>query len=90
MRIAPASKGPTPMANPDDANPSDQDDRRTFMTRMAYVTPAVLTLKAVPSFASYGSSPGPTDSQGQGQGLNPRKEKDKDKGEKREKSKKNK
>ena len=44
---------------------SDLDDkdhgeaRRTFLKKAAYVTPAILTLKAVPAFASYGSGPGP-------------------------------
>ena len=34
--------------------------RRTFLKKAANITPAILTLKAVPSFASYGSAPAPT------------------------------
>ena len=60
---------------------SDLDDkdhgeaRRTFLKKAAYVTPAIFTLKAVPSFASYGSGPapaptGPADD-GVGGGFNP-------------------
>jgi hypothetical protein len=34
--------------------------RRAFVKAAMYVTPAILTLKAAPSFASYGSGPAPS------------------------------
>ena len=74
--------------------------RRTFLKKAAYATPVILTLKAVPSFASYGSGPGPAHTgqgeDGVGEGFNPHppkghKEKaPKDKAEKHGKPKKNK
>ena len=51
------------------------EDRRTFLKKAAYATPVILTLKAVPSFASYGSGPGPAPTgqgdDGVGEGFNP-------------------
>jgi hypothetical protein len=72
--------------------------RRTFLKKAAYVTPAILTLKAVPSFASYGSAPAPTGQadDGVGGGFTPHPHKGhkdkapKDKPEKHGKSKKDK
>jgi hypothetical protein len=78
---------------------NDQGEaRRTFLKKAAYVTPAILTLKAVPSFASYGSAPAPAGQadDGVGGGFTPHppkgyKEKvSKDKAKKHAKPKKNK
>jgi hypothetical protein len=35
--------------------PDEQGSRRDVLKKAAYITPAVLTLKAIPSFASNGS-----------------------------------
>lgn len=37
--------------------------RRTFIKKAAYVAPAILTLKAIPAFASGGSRQAPTPKQ---------------------------
>ena len=46
----------------------DTESRRSFVKKAAYVAPAVLTLKAIPAFASYGS---PKGNNGVGNGLDP-------------------
>jgi hypothetical protein len=33
----------------------DDESRRSFVKKAAYVTPAIITLEAMPAFASYGS-----------------------------------
>jgi hypothetical protein len=33
----------------------DQTDRRDFIKRTAYIVPVILTLKAMPAFATFGS-----------------------------------
>jgi hypothetical protein len=50
--------------------PDEQASRRDVLKKAAYITPAVLTLKAIPSFASNGS----------GLAAQERGEKDKEKG----------
>jgi hypothetical protein len=44
------------------------ESRRSFVKKTAYVAPAILTLKAVPAFASQGSEKG---NNGVGNGLDP-------------------
>lgn len=55
-----------------DAAPDDLKDRRAFVKTAAYVAPAILTLKAVPSFASHGSaSPSHSGGRGKGRSFDP-------------------
>jgi hypothetical protein len=46
----------------------DTQSRRSFVKKTAYVAPAILSLKAVPAFASHGS---PKGNNGVGNGLDP-------------------
>jgi hypothetical protein len=45
--------------------------RRAFVKTAAYVAPAILTLKAVPSFASNGSAPVSSTDKPKGKGFDP-------------------
>ena len=75
--------------NREKENGADQD-RRSFIRKAAYVAPAILTLKAAPSFASYGSGPrDPEDwKEEHGREYAPGQQKDKDTKEKKEKNEK--
>ena len=44
------------------------ESRRSFVKKAAYVTPAILSLKAIPAFASLGSEKG---NNGDGNGIDP-------------------
>jgi hypothetical protein len=44
----------------DNGAPDAPLPRRAFVKAALYVTPVILTLRAAPAFASYGSSPAPT------------------------------
>jgi hypothetical protein len=47
----------------------DKQSRRAFVTMVAYLAPAILTLKAEPAFASYGSDT--RGNNGLGNGIDP-------------------
>lgn len=50
----------------------DEQTRRDFVTKLAYVTPVIMTLKAEPSFASQGSgAPNAKGNNGVGNGEDP-------------------
>ena len=70
-------------------NSSIDRPRRAFVKTAAYVAPAILTLKAVPSFASYGSGQAPVSTaQTHGKGLGRLNEKhDNSRNKKKEKAK---
>jgi hypothetical protein len=57
------------MSEPND--PNDSESRRSFVKKVAYVAPLVLTLKADPAFASYGSGKPVTGNNGLGNGVDP-------------------
>jgi hypothetical protein len=48
-----------------DGNRIDKGSRRAFIKKTAYIAPTILTLKAVPAFASEGSGGTTTGSQGE-------------------------
>ncbi|HSD96018.1 MAG TPA: hypothetical protein VLB06_02640 [Sulfuricaulis sp.] len=50
------------------SNSESNESRRSFIKKAAYIAPVVLTLKALPSFASQGSVKG---NNGVGNGLDP-------------------
>jgi len=50
------------------SNSPNNESRRSFVKKAAYIAPAVLTLKALPAFASQGSAKG---NNGVGNGLDP-------------------
>jgi hypothetical protein len=47
----------TKLDAPDRQAPEHDASRRDFVTKIAYVTPAILTLPAAPAYAKYGSGP---------------------------------
>ena len=47
------------------------DSRRSFLKKAAYTTPLILTLKAEPAFASYGSGTDVRGNNGVGNGVDP-------------------
>jgi hypothetical protein len=48
--------------------PADEQSRRSFLKTATYVAPVILTLKAAPAFAKYGSGKG---NNGIGNGVDP-------------------
>lgn len=50
------------------SNSGNNESRRSFIKKAAYIAPAVLTLKAIPAFAKQGSVRG---NNGVGNGLDP-------------------
>jgi hypothetical protein len=48
-----------------------EQPRRAFVARLAYMAPAILTLKAELAFASQGSGRGPKGNNGVGNGYDP-------------------
>jgi hypothetical protein len=51
--------------------PKDDQSRRAFLKTAAYVAPLILSLKAEPAFASYGSGNGVKGNNGVGNGWDP-------------------
>ena len=49
----------------------DDLSRRSFVKKAAYVTPVIVTLDAIPSFASYGSTDRANGNNGVGNGIDP-------------------
>ena len=49
----------------------DDQSRRSFVKKAAYVTPVIVTLDAIPSFASYGSTDRANGNNGVGNGIDP-------------------
>jgi hypothetical protein len=52
-------------------SPLDEQSRRSFIKTAAYVTPLILSLKAEPAFASYGSGAPAHGNNGVGNGVDP-------------------
>ncbi len=54
-----------------DTTRDNDDSRRSFLKKAAYTAPLILTLKAEPAFASYGSGKPVTGNNGVGNGVDP-------------------